>query len=35
MCFTKPNSKAFALNGAVRIPQIVGCGARDGGAKAK
>src|SRR5713101_8194163 len=28
MCFTNLNSKAFALSGAVRIPQIVGCGAR-------
>src|SRR5713101_2446981 len=27
MCFTNSNSKAFALNGAVSIPQIVGCGA--------
>src|SRR5438445_641402 len=28
MCFTNCNSKAFALSGAVRIPQIVGCGVR-------
>src|SRR5712692_10220851 len=28
MCFTNLNSKAFALSGAVRIPQIVGCGVR-------